>query len=174
LPEGFESLTEEVPVLQGVGQLEAIVAANSTVQISVPMYQVVAAAIDKASGNPFQHIHKMYWAIPVSAFAGCLDQIRTVLAELIAELRATVPDTEESPTPEQASNAINVAIHGKRSRANVVVNAAQGSGDGDSSVHATPSTDGDSAWWTLGRRIGAVVVGLATIAGAYWAYIAVR
>jgi hypothetical protein len=102
------------------------------------------------------HITSLYWSVSTIALEGVLDQIRTRLAELIAELRSGTPRGQMVPTPALAANAVNVVINGNRNR----VNVAQATDGG--SVAPTPE-DTPGGFWTTARLVGAAVVGLATI-----------
>ena len=161
LPDFAKEITEEFPVRQGVGELEAWVQKGKTVNIAVPGSEVIGAHIDRASGNPWQKIYSIYWAISPEVLAGVLDRIRTALAELIGELIVAEP-TSGTPTPEQAAQAVNVAVHGSKAR--VTVTTAQSTQGGSAAV--APPQQAESGWWTRSRRIGAFIVGAATIIGA--------
>lgn len=95
LPDFAAEITEDFPVRQGVGELEAWVQKGKTVNISVPGSEVIGAHIDRVSGNPWQKIYSIYWAISPEVLAGVLDRIRTVLAELIGELVVADPSIRE-------------------------------------------------------------------------------
>ncbi|MHD0175200.1 hypothetical protein ACNQUF_11850 [Corynebacterium diphtheriae] len=49
------------------------------------------------------HITALYWSVSTIALAGVLDQIRTRLAELIAELRLRNPTGPEPTNPNAGS-----------------------------------------------------------------------
>jgi hypothetical protein len=118
-----DKITNEVSLSAGIGELESLYeSARSTgknPQLSLPGWEYIAQAIDKASGNPFQHIQSMYWTLSPSAIAGILDDVRTTLTEIIAELNVLVPDNQEVPTAEQAAQALNVAVHGGSPQFNI-------------------------------------------------------
>lgn len=172
LPEqAREHIKNQVPFFQGIGEIQAMIDGSGegkTVRISLPGERVLAQWMDKASGNPYQRINAIYWSVSASALEGLIDQVRTRLAELLGELRAVTPANADAPTASQAANAVNIVIHGKRNR----VNVAHADGESASaSVEAGRSADGP--FWTLGKRIGAIVVGVATIAAtviAWWQF----
>jgi len=94
--------------------------------------------------------------------------VKTRLAELLAELRAVTPAGADVPTAAQATNAVNIVIHGRGSR----IQIAQADRDAsNSAVEAAPALVPDSPFWTLGRRVGAAIVGVATVAAAVFAAI---
>lgn len=102
-------------------------------------------------------IASLYWSVSTIAIEGVLDQIRTRLAELIAELRSATSPGQTLPTPDQAANAVNVVINGRGNRVNVVQAAHGGT------VASAP--DQPKPRLTRARLIGAAAVGLATIVG---------
>lgn len=90
---------------------------------------------------------------------GVLDQIRTRLVELVAEMRAAMPDEADVPTSTAADNAVSVVIHGGKPR--VSVTAAQATGDGSHSVTAGAASDETGVW----KKLGGFIVGAAIITG---------
>lgn len=157
-----EQMPEELPIRVGVGELEAWVQNDKPISIGMPGADVVGHYFDENSGNPFQKIHRIYWSIAPMVIVGILDQVKTALAELIGELIAATPNSQETPTPEQAAQAVSVAISGSKG-ARVTVTTQQ---SGGSSTVSAPPEDDEPTWWTKGRKIGAVIVGVFTIIGA--------
>src|SRR5204863_3164545 len=122
---------EEFPLRQGVGELEALVKNKNPdkgIHFSLPMAAEIAGLIDSQSGNPWQHINALYWSVLPAVIHGVLDNIRTTLAELVG----TMPRDQDVPTPDQAHQAVQVAVHGRRSQ--VTVTTSQASGDATSVV----------------------------------------
>jgi hypothetical protein len=161
-----EHISEEVTLRAGVGEIEAMVkqaeaSDKHAVHLSLPGADLIGAAIDRASRNPFQHITALYWSVSSSSLRGVLDQIRTTLAELVAEMTAGLPTSRDIPSADLAAQAINVAVHGNKSRVQV---SSANAGDQGTAI-AGPS-DTESPFWTRSRRIGAIVVGLATVIAA--------
>lgn len=67
---------------------------------------------------------------------------------------------------------MNFVISGERAKVNV--SASQASGPGSNATTTTmPTPDPEPGFWTTSRRIGALIVGLATIAGAVFTAIQV-
>ena len=164
-----EHVGEEVPLREGIGEIEGLLAqarANGgSVKLSIPQGADVALYMDSQVGDPFQKILAIYWVLSESAMCGVLDRVRTTLAELVAEMRAGMPDSDDTPSAAVADHAVNVAVHGKRSR--VTVTAARASGPGGHEVQAGGGADeGGSPW----HRIGAALVGVATIIGVIIAF----
>lgn len=111
------------------------------------------------SGDVYgQQILSIYWAVAPAAVRGVLDQIRTALTLLVAELRATMPPDEQVPSAATANQAVQVVVTGKRH--NVRVNAAHGEGAASSAnVTVREQKGAASPFWTRSRMIGAFVVG---------------
>lgn len=163
---GFSGVEAEVPealpIRVGVGELEAWVQNGKPILIALPGADVIGDYFDRSSDNPFQKIHRIYWSVSPAVIIGILDQVKTALAELIGELIAGTPGSRDVPTPEQAAQAVSVAISGSKG-ARVTVTSQQ---SGGSSSFAVPPQDTEPTWWTRGRKVGAVVVGLFTIIGS--------
>lgn len=169
LPEvAREHIREQVSLRAGAGQLEEL-ARMPEIKIGLPGGGDLARIINAETGNRYQHIDMIYWAVSPAVVRGVLDRIRTALIKLVAELRAVTPDGQSIPTEAAATQAMNFVISGKRAKVNV--NAAQASGPSataTTTVEHPPETDG-RGFWTFWRRVGAGVVGVATIAGTVFA-----
>jgi hypothetical protein len=87
---------------------------------------------------------------------------------IVAESRAGNDGNEEVPPANQANQAINVAISGNKAR--VTTTSAQASKGSAASVGTAQPAE--KPFWTRSRRVGAFVVGAATIAGAIAAILA--
>ena len=168
-----EHVRETYTLRSGVGEIEALIAQAQTkggyVNLSIPSAADLGRLMDQQSGNPYQHIDSLYWSISEVALRNIADQIRTTLAELVAELRAVMPRGHDLPDPVDAAQAVQVAVHGNRNR--IVMRAAHATAGSVATVD-----DGEAdheTWWTRGRKIGAAVVGFFTIAGAVAAIVAV-
>lgn len=162
-----EEISDQFTLLQGIGALEAMAASadsseNGAVNLSLPMASEIGSLMDKASGNPFQQITALYWSVSGVAVHGVVDQVRTTLAELVAEMRAGTPSSSALPTAGVANQAVNVAVHGKRAR--VTVQSAQASEGSSANVKIDDDSE-DSPFWTTSRRVAAFIAGLASIAG---------
>ncbi|WP_432127507.1 hypothetical protein [Streptomyces sp. bgisy082] len=168
LPEfARDQISNELPLRMGIGELEAAARRVSGSDDVLKLQHAQAAELVRFMnhdiGNPRQNITELYWAVASPALMGVLDQVRTALADLVGELRATMSPADDTlPTSEQIGQALNVAVYGNRSR--VVVTGAQASGESTASV--VPAADEEPGLFgTTGRRIGGVLVGLATVAG---------
>ena len=160
-----EEVSEEFPLLNPIGEVEEIATRftekDDTVHFSLPMAAEIASYMNQKIGDPFQHIENLYWMVSPSVLFGVVDQVRTTLVELVAELRSTMPKDQEIPTPEAAANAVQVAVHGGK-RHKVMVAAPQAPA---SVAMNTETASENGGWWTPARKVGAALVGLATITG---------
>ena len=168
-------LGNSVKIRQGVGELEALVASHDSgesIKMLFPGADIIGRLIDDGSGNPYQNIHNIYWAVARSAFQGLLDNVRTTLAELITELVAGLQPGQEMPTAEQANSAVNVAVHGGKST--ITITASQASGHATSTIQPSPAGLGgdEPGWWTFGRKVWAVIVSIVVVAGGIAAVVA--
>jgi hypothetical protein len=153
-----EHIDEWVPLHMGVCELHGMVDGHNNdhvVKLQPPGGPDLVSYMNMTRQTN-GHITSLYWSVSTVALEGVLDQIRTRLAELIAELRSGTPRGQTVPTPALAANAVNVVINGNRNR----INVAQATDGG--SVAPTPE-DTPGRFWTTARLVGAAVVGLATM-----------
>lgn len=167
LPEfAQDDVSEWVELTQGVSEIEALARHNEggdkTVKLSLPGARELARVMERDAGSGI-HIDALYWRVSKVALEGVVDQIRTRLTELMAELRSLTPTTQDLPNAEQATAAYKIVVRGVNAR--VVINSLH-AGDGSNNVlNASSEQERSSGFWTTGRRIGAAAVGLATILG---------
>jgi len=139
LPEwAREHIDNRVPLFGGVGELQSLYdgarASGKNPQTSLPGWEVIAAEMDRVSPNPFQHIHALYWVISPSGIAGVLDAVKTALTEILAELGATMPADQDTPTADQVTNALHVAISGGSPQFNIAAPTTSINASGSASV----------------------------------------
>ncbi|MEU0114771.1 hypothetical protein ABZ137_13855 [Streptomyces bobili] len=170
LPEGIrEHVGETYELRTGVGEIEAMIdqAEGTHVHLGLPMGADVAALMNHSLDTDMQQITRVYRSVAVTSLRAALDHVRTRLAELVGELRAIMPDDQKEPTQEQVGQALNLAVHGSPN-AQVHLVTSQSSGRSQSSIKQTDQSEKPSepGFWTTNRRIGAFLVGLATIIAA--------
>lgn len=165
-----ESIKEELTIRQGIAEVEQMGRGEDFLNLTFGRASDIVSYMNHKSQEPFQEITALYFRVSATSFLGIVDQVRTALAELLSELEVTVPDSQPAPNQQQAANAVNVAVYGKKSQ--VGVTSAAASDNSTASVTTPPAEKPKEAgWWTLGRRIGAAVVGVATIGATYIAYV---
>lgn len=165
LPEfAQDDIEEKYTFAQGIGGLEALIdqsADKGYLDLSLPMAAELGRMMDHVSDNPYQQITGLYWTVSTASVRGIVDQVKTTLAELVAELRAGLPDEADVPTAAAADQAVHVAVHGDKAR----VTVASSSSSGGSTATTTLAPEEEQGWWTRSRRIGAAFAGLASVAG---------
>lgn len=163
-----EHISEMVELRDGVGALEALLQ-HERIDLQPPMASELVRIMNSESQDPYQGIVSLYWGVSHAAVRGVLDQIRTALTRLVAELRAATPHDQMVPSAEAATQAVSVVVTGKRSR--VSVTTAQASGSATAEVAAPVDHPAEAVFWTRTRKVGAFIVGTATVAGAVVALI---
>lgn len=153
-----DDISEVVPLRMGVREIQSMVNQHSDDRMVKLQPPGAADLVSYMNGTRQMNgrITSLYWSVSTIALDGVLDQIRTRLAELIAELRSGIPQGQLLPTPTQAANAVNIVINGRGNR----VSIAQATDGG--SITAQPEKE-IPRFWTTARLIGATVVGLATV-----------
>lgn len=135
---------------------EASAGEDGAVKIIPPVApQVITLMNHRLAGvRPHQTVERIYWALPLSTFTGVTDSVRTILVELVAEMRSGLTGGEVLPSKELADQAVSFAVYGDRNR--VVINQA---GPGAVAVAAGgaagngPAPEGRPkrvAWWIFG------------------------
>ncbi len=159
-------IDETVPLNGGVAEIEAMIEQakreeRGEVKLALPKAQDVVQLMnyEKQQRGERDRVTAIYWSVSHVTLEGVLDQIRTRLVELVAEMRATMPDEAEVPSSAAADNAVSVVIHGGKPRVSVV--AAQASGDGSHSVTAGATSERAGFW----KKLGGLIVGVASIVG---------
>ncbi len=115
-----DDIGEGVDLPFAVGELESAASDHGNdgepLKLALPM-AVELARVMTAQGRvtPGVTITAPYWAVSRQSIIGVVDRIRTKLAELIAELIATMPPDRTEPTPEQAAAAVQFLVTGKPS-----------------------------------------------------------
>jgi hypothetical protein len=162
-----EHIDETVPLNGGVAEIEAMIERakreeHGEIKLTLPKGQDIVRLMNyeiQQRGERYDRVTAVYWSISHIGLEGVLDQIRTRLVELVAEMRAAMPDEADVPTSIAADNAVSVVIHGGKPR--VSVTSAQASGDGSHSVTAGAASEGAGFW----KRLGGFIVGAAAILG---------
>jgi hypothetical protein len=161
-------IDEAVPLNGGVAEIEAMIdrakrQETGEIKLTLPSGQDVVRLMNyemQQRGQHYDRVTAVYWSLSHVTLEGVLDQIRTRLVELVAEMRAEMPDEADVPSAAVADNAVNVIVHGKKAK--FTVNTAQASGATNTAT-ATSNPPGEKR--SLSVRIGAAIVGIATIIG---------
>lgn len=159
-----DKIGEEVELRQGIGEIEQLGQRSDQeqVRLSPPMGADIVRMMNSEMQEPLAAINELYWAVSRTALVGVVDQVRTTLVALVAEIRAGLPDDDGIPSSALADHAVQVVVHGDKNR--VVTTTAHASDSGRS----TATTSDDTATSPL-KRAAWWLVGLATVAGAVFA-----
>ena len=154
----------------GIGQIEQLARhcpPDDVVQLHPPGSQDLVVLMNRQQ-NLNGHLERLYWGVAPVVLDGVVEQVRTALTVMIAEIYANRPDGSDIPPAEVATNAINFAVTGKRNKISFA--APQGG-----STVTTASQEQDEAgvrhWLKLA---GAVLLGLVAIAGLVFALMQVQ
>lgn len=153
-----DEIKEIVPLRMGVNEIQSMVSQHRNdrmVKLQPPGAADIVTYINETR-EMNGHIVALYWSVSTIALEGVLDQIRTRLAELIAELRSITPAGQSLPTAAQAANAVSIVVNGRGNRVHIA-QAAEGG------TVAVPHEDETKPFWTRAKVLGAALVGLATI-----------
>jgi hypothetical protein len=154
-------IKEECPLRMGVAALEALLARSEEfVHLGPPGASDLVLYMNHQNSDQFEHIERLYWSISKTAIRAVLDRIRTTLVELVAEMRAGMPEDVNIPDAKLASQAVNVAVHGKGHR--VIITTAQSGTNGNGQAIG-PTEEGKAQNWKRWAKIGGFIVGLATV-----------
>ncbi len=158
-------IDESVPLNGGVAEIEAMIdrakrQESGEIKLTLPSGQDVVRLMNyemQQRGQHYDRVTAIYWSLSHVTLEGVLDQIRTRLVALVAEMRAEMPDETDVPSAAIADNAVNVIVHGKKAK--FTVNTAQASSAGTATTN--PPREKRSVW----VRLGAAIVGIASIIG---------
>jgi AbiTii len=170
--EARDVIGDEVTLTAGAGEIEAWVqraeARGGSLELGPPAAAELAWMMTNEVGR--YRVERVYWSVSVAVLRGVVDAVRTVLTELVAEMRAGTPGGDEVPPAEVAAQAVQFAVYGKGHRITVAT-----AGEGGTTIAAPQDGDlEEPGFWTTSRRIWAVLVGLATIIGAIAAVVALH
>lgn len=105
-------IPEQVELRQPIAELEALANKDETTRLVPGWAAPIAAAIDKASGNPWQQTSDIYFSVGPAVFRGVLSRITGNLAALVAEIRNQTGSSTVEPSSEAISKAVQVVIYG--------------------------------------------------------------
>lgn len=153
-----EDLGDEVRLQNGVGEIEALRArSDGAVQLCPPMAADLAVFMSQGSQR---QIVQLYWLVDVAALEGVLDQVRTRLIQLVAELRATMPSGQHEPTPEQVAKAVQSINIVTGDNSPVTVTAPFAVAQRGSSARALAAPVSERSWpvrWGIAAATAAMV-----------------
>jgi hypothetical protein len=174
---------ENIEVRQSVSELVEMVDSarrdgQKSVSLSPPLQQELVALINhelaaaERRNDPFpsafsmppsQVVERVYWQVGINTFVAMTDAVRTILVQLVAEIRSVTPEEGTSPSREAAEQAVDVAVYGKVRK--LVISQVGPHGQSAASAGGVAATGGREhesrprrwMWW---------IVGIATVGGA--------
>jgi AbiTii len=151
-------VNNDLDLRMGIGEIERLApgeALGDVVRLQPPHAQDLVKFMN-AQGNWSGTIERIYWSLAPVAFQGVVEQVRTTLAILVAEIRAHTGDDGQTPDAETATNAINVAVSGRRNKVNVT------SAHGAAKLTASPPSSEDRGlnWWTVLLAVLGVLIAM--------------
>lgn len=155
-----DAVTEQVPLTHSAPtlvELEKDARKEGAVHLSPPGATDLVALWNHERNTPYEQIERLYWSVTRSVLQGVLEDIKSRLVALVAEMKAGLEPGQALPSAEVASQAVEVAIHGDKARVKV-----------KQSGHRTTITHGDQkgrarkalevAAWVAGIAILVVTV----------------
>lgn len=118
----------EVAVLDsGVGELEALVnSAKSEHHIMPGWADIITGTLNEYHVAYNSRVQYVYWPLTDASLRGVMVRIRTVLAEMVAELIALTPPSQEVPDRAAVDQAVHLVITGERNTIMVAPQQAVG------------------------------------------------
>lgn len=170
LPEfAQDAIKEEVSLVQGIGTLEELAARSDgdAVLLSPPGSAELVRFWNDELQSDTQEIHRLYWAVSKSEIAGVMHQIRNRLVTLIAEFEIEF-ETAES-TGQAVDRALQVTMG---DGARVAIVSSEGRGSGNKVNLSGAASPLDKPKWPVPRFLWTAAIGIATIAAAWFGYLA--
>jgi hypothetical protein len=87
---------------------------------------IIIDTLNKHNMAPNSRVQYVYWPLTDASLRGVLVRIRTALAEMVAELIALTPPSQEVPDRAAADQAVNLVITGERNTIMVTPHALDG------------------------------------------------
>ncbi|MBF9134762.1 hypothetical protein I0C86_38415 [Plantactinospora sp. S1510] len=113
----------------GIGELEALAKRDEGEHHLMPPWgDVMVDTLQKHLVTPDTRVKVVYWPLSDASLRGLLVKVRTALAELIAELIASTPESQDVPDKAAADQAVQYVITGERATVHVTSQHAHGSG----------------------------------------------
>jgi len=168
--EARDVVGDELPLTFGTGKIEALIRQAENDGGSIKLGPAAAAELALMMTHEVgrYRVGRVYWSAGTGILRDVIDAIRTTLTELVAEMRARPQGTarlRRRPSGRLSSSPYT----GREARITV---AAAGPG-GTATTTSAGGEPEEARFWTW-RRAGAVIVGLATIAGTVAAILALH
>jgi hypothetical protein len=166
-----DAMSGPVPLSMSIAEIQDMKgrADGGMVRLSPPGVSELMFLINHEVGH-INQVVAIYWSVSVTALEGVLDQVRTRLVQLAAEMRAETPEKKSIPEREVADRAVVHVIAKGRSTVNLVSGGPNSSNSVTMPASRDEAPSGAGRTRTAVRVVWSVVVGLATIAAAVFAW----
>lgn len=167
------TFSEDFELRHGIGAIEEVLHRHSDDEdddeaVSFVIYDRRGmSSILLYTGDGYHDAELAYRKVNKHQLYVMLGQIRTILAGLVGELLAIVPNEDSIPTAQQAAQAINVVLRGGN-RHQINVTAARVGAKGTAEIKLAEK-QGESRW-TKAQTIWTIIGGVVAIIAAYIAY----
>jgi hypothetical protein len=114
--------TNDVDLRMSIAEVEQLArqcGPGDVAKLQPPGAQELVALMNwegKRNGSGNGHVQHLYWGISPVTLDGVVEQVRTTLTVMIAEIRANTSGDVDIPPAKVATDAINVAVSGKRNK----------------------------------------------------------
>jgi hypothetical protein len=167
LPEEVrKDVGEEVELTHAIGKIEGLVrqAESKDGFVSLTPASSAELALWMTHEIGRMRVVSVYWRVSAADFRGVIEGVRTILIELVAEMRAGTAPGAPVPPAEVATQALHIAVYGDKNR--FTLNTAMAEDGGTATV--TPQADEveEPGFWTATRIAWSAIIGIATIVGA--------
>ncbi|MBB5081384.1 AbiTii domain-containing protein [Nonomuraea endophytica] len=166
-----EYVTEEVHLTESVSELEDLAAQGKDLSVKRPPFDDIARLVTEAgwkAGNipQMQRVGEIYIKFQPVTIKGVVSRIRSTLAELVSEMRANMPEGEETPSADVTNQALATAVPEIRieNSPNTIFNYAGHDAGGISNSVNTPAEPRRGRFWPI---VGWTLAFIATAIGTY-------
>lgn len=159
-----DTISEEVKLPYSIPELSEMVRSaertGQPVRLGPPGGADLVTIMNQ-SGHYAADLNALYWQVATVSLTGVIDRVRTDLIELVNEMRSGMHTGQALPSPEVASNAVNVVVKGSRNR--LTVKNVNQSTHSDSSGKSPTRQKLEVASWIAGI--------VAALAGVIYLYV---
>ncbi|MFD5825512.1 hypothetical protein [Lentzea sp. NPDC060358] len=156
---------EWIKLTQGVAELEDATRTDKTsIQLSPYNPAAIAALMNEENPRPYQRYTALYWSVSRSALVNVVSNIRTALADIVAELADALPEDEDVPTKEMVDKATTrFTVTGDSNTITIVSGQSASQGAVVNVTGAATTSDKSSGGILQWIRDRKMIVGAATI-----------
>jgi hypothetical protein len=177
LPEkAREHISEKVQIFDGISKVQDMAdqakAKDGHVNLSPQGGAELAVIMSRERTTGLSRVEDVYWQVSSVELHGIVDRVRTICTALVAELRGSQRNNQADPKPKEVQQAVTVVLSGKARMGNVITNQAANASQ--ATIEPSGKKEDESQFWTRAKKIGAFVVGIATILGTVAGFLALH